>query len=167
MGAKLREHLRGHHQTEKRKKPFYQRLWFTWACLLCAAPLGIVLLWRNRHFPAGKSVLLSLLFLGLSFSFAWNVAVYRSDPLPVTVISHQSTDAGDSRRNGSAQAGIAQAHLAGSASDLLSNSETVYMSQSGTRYHKIPNCGTMRVAIAISRSEAEAQGLTACRRCFP
>lgn len=44
----------------------------------------------------------------------------------------------------------------------------VWLSASGTKYHKINNCGTMNPATArkISLSEAKEKGYTPCSKCF-
>lgn len=47
-------------------------------------------------------------------------------------------------------------------------SEEVWVSASGTKYHSIPDCGTMNpdTAARISLSEAKMQGYEACGRCM-
>lgn len=50
----------------------------------------------------------------------------------------------------------------------VTNSATVWLSATGSKYHSIPNCGRMNPdnARQVSQSEAEAQGYTACSKCF-
>lgn len=47
-------------------------------------------------------------------------------------------------------------------------SETVWLSATGSKYHSIPDCGNMNPNSArqISRSDAEAQGYEACKKCW-
>lgn len=55
-------------------------------------------------------------------------------------------------------------------SDNQSESATssVWISATGHKYHRIPDCGNMNPnkATKISKSSAEAQGYTACHNCF-
>lgn len=46
--------------------------------------------------------------------------------------------------------------------------ETVWLSATGTKYHRIPNCGRMNPSKArqISVSDAVAQGYEACKKCY-
>lgn len=48
------------------------------------------------------------------------------------------------------------------------NSATVWLSATGSKYHRIPDCGNMNPdnARQVSQAEAEAQGYTACSKCF-
>lgn len=46
------------------------------------------------------------------------------------------------------------------------NSKTVYLSRTGTKYHSKPNCGNMKSAIAVSLSEAKSRGKSPCKKCF-
>lgn len=50
----------------------------------------------------------------------------------------------------------------------VTNSATVWLSATGSKYHSIPNCGRMNPdnARQVSQSEAQAQGYTACSKCF-
>lgn len=47
-------------------------------------------------------------------------------------------------------------------------SETVWLSATGSKYHSIPDCGNMNPnnARQISRADAEAQGYEACKKCW-
>lgn len=44
----------------------------------------------------------------------------------------------------------------------------VWLSETGSKYHSIPDCGNMNPnkAYQVSRSEAEAQGYEACKKCW-
>lgn len=46
--------------------------------------------------------------------------------------------------------------------------EMVWLSETGSKYHSIPDCGRMNPnnAWQVSRSSAEAQGYDACKKCF-
>ena len=48
------------------------------------------------------------------------------------------------------------------------NSETVWISATGSKYHNKPDCGNMNPnkARKMSRSNAEAQGYSACKKCY-
>ena len=47
-------------------------------------------------------------------------------------------------------------------------SESVWLSATGSKYHSIPDCGNMNpnTARQISRADAEAQGYEACKKCW-
>lgn len=47
-----------------------------------------------------------------------------------------------------------------------SNGSTVWIPQSGSKYHRDPGCSGMKNPTQISRSEAESQGYTPCKRCY-
>lgn len=46
--------------------------------------------------------------------------------------------------------------------------DQVWVSATGSKYHSRNNCGTMNpdTATQMSRSEAEAKGLTPCKKCY-
>lgn len=44
--------------------------------------------------------------------------------------------------------------------------EMVYISQTGSKYHKNPNCSKMKNPASISMAEAQEKGYTACSKCF-
>ena len=46
--------------------------------------------------------------------------------------------------------------------------DQVWVSATGSKYHRRNNCGTMNpdTATQMSRSEAEAKGLTPCKKCY-
>lgn len=48
------------------------------------------------------------------------------------------------------------------------NVEYVYLSKTGTKYHRIPNCGTMNPSTArkITKQEAINSGYSPCSKCF-
>lgn len=48
------------------------------------------------------------------------------------------------------------------------SSEMVWLSETGSKYHSIPDCGRMNPnnAWQVSRSSAEAQGYDACKKCY-
>ena len=50
----------------------------------------------------------------------------------------------------------------------VTNSATVWLSATGSKYHSIPNCGRMNPdnARQVSEADAIAQGYTACSKCF-
>lgn len=47
-------------------------------------------------------------------------------------------------------------------------SNTVWLSKTGKKYHRIPNCGQMNPSTArqITKDEAQAEGYQACKKCF-
>lgn len=49
-----------------------------------------------------------------------------------------------------------------------SSEEKVWLSETGEKYHRIPDCGKMNPenAYSVTRSEAESTGHTACSKCF-
>lgn len=47
-----------------------------------------------------------------------------------------------------------------------STEKTVYVSATGSKYHRKPDCGNMSSAKEITLSEAQSRGLTACSRCW-
>lgn len=53
-------------------------------------------------------------------------------------------------------------------SDTSGGSEIVYASQTGSKYHSVPDCGRMNPdnAKSMTISEAKAAGLTPCSRCI-
>ena len=44
--------------------------------------------------------------------------------------------------------------------------DVVWVSRTGTKYHKKPNCGNMSGAIEMTLSEALAAGKSACKKCY-
>ena len=50
----------------------------------------------------------------------------------------------------------------------VSNEDQVWVSATGSKYHSRNNCGTMNpdTATQMSRAEAEAKGLTPCKKCY-
>ena len=46
------------------------------------------------------------------------------------------------------------------------NTEYVYISRTGSKYHGSPQCGRMRTSTCVSLKEAESQGLEPCMRCY-
>ena len=52
--------------------------------------------------------------------------------------------------------------------DNSDSDEMVWLSETGSKYHSIPDCGRMNPnnAWQVSRSSAEAQGYGACKKCF-
>ena len=55
-----------------------------------------------------------------------------------------------------------------SSSGSSSTTSTVWLSATGSKYHRINNCGRMNPARAraVSLSDAQSQGYTACSKCF-
>ena len=51
---------------------------------------------------------------------------------------------------------------------VQSNEEMVWVSATGTKYHKTNHCGTMNpdTATQETKAEAEAQGLEPCKKCY-
>lgn len=49
---------------------------------------------------------------------------------------------------------------------LQQNSTTVYISQTGSKYHCQPNCSNMKNPRAVSLSEAQSQGYEPCKKCY-
>lgn len=47
-----------------------------------------------------------------------------------------------------------------------SNGSTVWVSKTGSKYHSDPNCSGMKSPSQLSRTEAESQGYTPCKRCY-
>lgn len=47
-----------------------------------------------------------------------------------------------------------------------SGGATVWVSQTGSKYHADPGCSGMKNPSQLSRSEAESQGYTPCKRCY-
>lgn len=47
-----------------------------------------------------------------------------------------------------------------------SSGSTVWVSQTGSKYHADPGCSGMKDPSQFSRSEAESQGYTPCKRCY-
>lgn len=47
-----------------------------------------------------------------------------------------------------------------------SNGSTVWVSQTGSKYHSDPSCSGMKNPSQISRTEAEGKGYTPCKRCY-
>lgn len=52
--------------------------------------------------------------------------------------------------------------------DNSDSDEMVWLSETGSKYHSIPDCGRMdpNNSWQVSRSSAEAQGYDACKKCF-
>lgn len=52
--------------------------------------------------------------------------------------------------------------------DNSDSDEMVWLSETGSKYHSIPDCGKMNPnnAWQVSRSSAEAQGYDACKKCY-
>ena len=46
--------------------------------------------------------------------------------------------------------------------------DMVWISATGSKYHRIPNCGNMNPdnATEMTRSQAEAAGYKACKKCY-
>lgn len=55
-----------------------------------------------------------------------------------------------------------------SSNSSVTNVTYVYLSKTGTKYHKIPYCGTMRASTArmITLEEAISKGYSRCSKCF-
>lgn len=55
-----------------------------------------------------------------------------------------------------------------SSNSSITNVTYVYLSKTGTKYHKIPYCGTMRASTArmITLEEAISKGYSRCSKCF-
>ena len=53
--------------------------------------------------------------------------------------------------------------------DSTDSGDMVWISATGKKYHSVPDCGTMNpdTAKQITKSEAEAEGLSACKICNP
>lgn len=55
-------------------------------------------------------------------------------------------------------------------SDEVTDSNTtsgeVWVTNSGSKYHKSPNCGGMHDATQLSKEEAESKGYEACKKCY-
>lgn len=52
--------------------------------------------------------------------------------------------------------------------EVLGSAEQVWVSETGSKYHNKPDCGTMNpdTARQVTRTEAEAMGLEACKKCY-
>ena len=50
--------------------------------------------------------------------------------------------------------------------DDVSESETVYVSGNGKKFHKTADCSGMKSAVAMTRTEAENSGRTYCKKCY-
>lgn len=50
--------------------------------------------------------------------------------------------------------------------EAQSDSSSVWVSKSGSKYHRDPSCSGMKNPSKISKSEAEGRGLTPCKRCY-
>lgn len=50
--------------------------------------------------------------------------------------------------------------------EVQSDSSSVWVSKSGTKYHRDPSCSGMKNPSKITKSEAESRGLTPCKRCY-
>ena len=48
----------------------------------------------------------------------------------------------------------------------VENEETVYVSKNGKKFHKTPDCSGMKSPVAMTRSEAENDGKTYCKKCY-
>lgn len=46
------------------------------------------------------------------------------------------------------------------------NDSTVWVSKSGSKYHKDPSCSGMKSPSKLTKSEAESKGYTPCKRCY-
>lgn len=45
-------------------------------------------------------------------------------------------------------------------------SQTVYITTTGKKYHKIPKCGNTKSSRAATLEEAQRYGLEACQKCY-
>lgn len=46
------------------------------------------------------------------------------------------------------------------------NGSTVWVSKSGSKYHRDPSCSGMKSPSKLTKSEAESKGYTPCKRCY-
>lgn len=101
---------------------------------------------------------------------AMEIAVYRTDKQGTFVVESNGTDLewsqepctdytpGDESDQGTEKA----------AQKIPDQGETVWLSETGSKYHNKPDCGNMNPdnARQVSRSEAESMGYEACRNCY-
>lgn len=50
--------------------------------------------------------------------------------------------------------------------ETVSGEEIVYVSKTGKKFHKKPDCSNMTSSEAITRAEAEKSGKTYCKKCY-
>lgn len=86
---------------------------------------------------------------------------------PAAPSQAEDVTAGDTRTG--AQQETTQTPAAPDAEDARENTLLVWISSTGSKYHRIPNCGRMNPdkAQQMSRSDAEAAGYTPCEVCMP
>lgn len=91
-------------------------------------------------------------------SIIWNVSPYEEASQSTSSVSTPKTSNSTSESTG----------IVNTTPEPTTNSATVWLSATGTKYHRIPDCGNMNPdnARQVSQSEAEAQGYTACSKCF-
>lgn len=92
-------------------------------------------------------------------SIIWNVSPYSEEASQSTSsVSPPETSNSTSESSG----------IVNTTPEPTTNSATVWLSATGSKYHSIPDCGNMNPdnARQVSQSEAEAQGYTACNKCF-
>ena len=92
-------------------------------------------------------------------SIIWNVSPYSEEVSQST----SSVSTPETSNSTSESAGIVN-----TTPEPTTNSAMVWLSATGSKYHRIPDCGNMNPdnARQVSQSEAEAQGYTACSKCF-
>ena len=92
-------------------------------------------------------------------SIIWNVSPYSEE-------ASQGISSGTTSETSSSTSG--SAGIVNTTPEPTTNSATVWLSATGSKYHRIPDCGNMNPdnARQVSQSEAQAQGYTACSKCF-
>lgn len=81
---------------------------------------------------------------------------------PVAPAFDSSSVSSSSHNNGS----TVQNYSRSSSSQNTSIGNMVYVSRTGTKYHRDPTCGNMRDPIEMTLDEALASGRSACQKCY-
>ena len=80
--------------------------------------------------------------------------------------STKKSKGGSKKSSNTGVAATAAAATATAAAAPAATGETVYITKSGKRYHRIPNCGNSKSATAVTLDQALAKGLTQCGNCY-
>lgn len=131
-------------------------------CCILLPPLALFLLFTYRDFSKPKKCCIALLLI------AWTLILlppYNLEETPVFAQESQQRLVSSSKLTGDQTMDKLSSSDVGASDETEDDTQTVWITESGTKYHRKADCSGMSHSEKTSLNEAIEQGYTPCKRC--
>lgn len=141
-------------------QPWYQKNWFIISMIFLFYPVGLVFMWLNKNWEKYIKVTVTSVFIIFTI-----IGVFVDHPVKNNPNNLQGVSVTNTTSNHSMQSANDK-NISSELSSAEQQTEYVWVTRTGKKYHSISNCGSTKSATQITLQEAKEKGLTPCAKCY-